>query len=234
MSNVKRNPLEIMRKTLPRVLNGGIHMIISVYEIPQNTQRKYTTLKRVVYHLYGGRRQRGAFQGFAPTINTRREIFNINKNKVKDSEDKYEIIGDAQFSPNSDFMGFSFILKGILIPFSNKLIDTICIADRDGSNVKILYDATGHLEVGKKFVENIKSWRRVNQAARITGNPQTLKQMGYFNEQQDDSHLIRKMRLMDLNHQDPPERLFDFGKRQIRSSKVSLKQLKKDILFLSK
>jgi len=98
MSNVKRNPLEIIRKNLPSVLNGSIHMIISVYEIPQNTKRKYTTIKRVVYHLYGGRRQRGAFMGFAPTINERREIFNINKNKVKDSQDKYEIIGDAMYS----------------------------------------------------------------------------------------------------------------------------------------
>ena len=104
------------------------------------------------------------------------------------------------------------------------------ITDRNGYNVKILYDATGHLDVGKKFVDNINSWRRQRQAARITGNPETLKQMGYFNpEENDDTHLIRKMRLMDLNHQEPPERLFDFGKNK----HLNLKQLKKDLKLLN-
>jgi len=215
MANVKRNPLEIIRKNLPSVLNGSIHMIISVYEIPQNTKRKYTTIKRVIYHLYGGRRQRGAFMGFAPTINERREIFNINKNKVKDSQDKYEIIGDAMYSNSADYMSFSFNIAKVLYRFNNKNIDTVCITNRNGDNVKILYDATGYLEVGKKFVENIKSWRRVNQAARITGNPNTIRQMGGFNvDENDDTHLIRKMRRMDLNYQEPPERLFDFGKKK--------------------
>jgi hypothetical protein len=200
-------------------------MIISVYEIPQNARRKYTTIKRVVYHLYGGRRQRGVFMGFAPTINERREIFNINKNRIKDSQDKYEIIGDAQFSTSSEYMSFSFNIAKVLNRFSNKNIDTVCITNNNGDNVKILYDATGHLEIGKKFVDNIKSWRRINQAARITGNPDTFVQVGHDFDKfdQDDSALIEKMRRMDLNYEEPPERLFDFGKK--KGSKVSSKQI---------
>ena len=228
MSNVKRNPLEIIRKNIPKILNGGIRMIISVYEIPQSS--RYTTTKRVVYHLYGG--QRRSFLGIQRFIYLTREIFNINKNKVKDNISKYEIIGDADTSNSENINTYRENQINDLLYFfenkniENKNIDTICTTNSERGNVKILYDATGHLEVGKRFVDNVNSWRRVNQAARITGNPQTLKQMGYFNKQKDDRHLIEKMRLMDLNHQEPPQRLFDFGKKV---SKVSLKQLKRDL-----
>jgi hypothetical protein len=209
---MKRNPLEILRKNLPRVLNGGIHMIVSVIEIPTGT--RYKTPKRVIYHLYGGQRQLGAFQGFAPTINERVEIFNINKNKERDSRAKYEIIGDTQFDrTSSKYLGFSFNIENVLRSFNNKLIDTVVIANPDGSNVKILYDATGHLEVAQRFINNTNSWRRQRLAAELTGNPETLRQMGYFNpEESDDRQLIEKLRRE--SYEEPPQRLFDFGKKK--------------------
>jgi len=209
---MKRNPLSLLRKNLPRVLNGGIHMIVSVIEIPTGT--RYKTPKRVIYHLYGGQRQLGAFQGFAPTINERVEIFNINKNKERDSRAKYEIIGDTQFDrTSSKYLGFSFNIENVLRSFNNKLIDTVVIANPDGSNVKILYDATGHLEVAQRFINNTNSWRRQRLAAELTGNPETLRQMGYFNtEEPDDRQLIEKLRRE--SYEEPPQRLFDFGKKK--------------------
>jgi len=215
MNKFNRNPLSLLRKYIPKVLKGYIHLIVSVLEIPTGT--RYKTIKRVVYHLDYRVLKATGFQDYK-YINIFREIFPINKNKVKDSEVKYEIIGDIEIGKNSQYVASSTSINfsNIINLFNGKNIDTIVITDADGNKPEILYDATGYLNVGKKFVDNINSWRRQRQAARLTGNPETLRQMGYFQEQPpgNDRHLIDKMRRMDLNYQEPPERLFDFGKNK--------------------
>jgi len=208
---MRKNPLSLLRKYIPMVLRGSIHMIVSVLEIPTGT--RYKTPKRVVYHLDYYVLKATGFQDYN-YVNVVREIFPINRDPLKDSEAKYEIIGDIGIGGNSQYVtdATSINLDKIIRLFIRKNIDTIVITDRNGDNVKILYDATGYLEVGKRFLENTNSWRRQRLAAELTGNPETLRQMGYFEEQPgDDRKLIEKLRRE--SYEEPPQRIFDFGKR---------------------
>ena len=216
MSNkiIERNPFQILRKNIPKVLNNTIHMIISVYEIPIGT--RYKTPKRVVYHLNFTRLKATGFQDYK-YIQVSRETFPINKNPVKDRQAKYEIVGDFEIGRKGEKVYESTnplnIIKNVFI---KKNIDTIVITDRYGDKPEILYDATGYHDIWKKYINNLKSWRLQRQASMITGDPNTLHQMGYFNvNENDDRHLIEKMHLMDINYQEPPQRLFDFGKRKL-------------------
>ena len=212
-----KKPLQILHENLPKVLANSHSMIISVIEIPENVNnRRFKVPQRVCYYL-----------NYRPThhqlrcIYRRYEIFKINK---KNPDEKYEVIGDFltnRFTtyPATECNTMADNNKSIneTIKFFGRkdYIDTICLVlNPEHEKIELLYDRTGHLDVGKEFLEKMKKWRRIHVAAELTGNPKTIKQTGGFDlHENDDRELIEKMHQMDLNHTEPPERLFDFGKK---------------------
>ena len=227
---MKRHPLEILRKKLPGVLNGHSLILVSVIE-PNPRARGSKKLYRVMYYIYG----------FTSRIDNRNYIVykyvpfeivnNTQQNPNLQEEAKYKIIGDASeilvrraTIPNE----WSETISRTLQVFNTKNIDTICITDPNGSNVKILYDATGHLEVANRFKNKAEYWIGRRHLAQQIYHPQRLKQAGYFDNPElvdlldSDRDRLAKLRLED-QHVYPS--IFNFGK---------LKSLKRDLLKIKK
>jgi hypothetical protein len=81
------NPLSIIRKNLPKVLNNKYSMIVSFIGTPDDfyirgIRQKFRTPKLVCYYIYNNNNN---------YINIKREIYKINK---KNPDEKYEIVGD--------------------------------------------------------------------------------------------------------------------------------------------
>jgi hypothetical protein len=163
-------------------------MIISVIEIPNDFSRrgigkKYTTPKLVCYYIHN----RNNF------LKIKREVYNINK---RTPYEKYEIVGDfsvaneipvhksVRIIPGDKGDENYFIVELLKsLEYKIHLIDTICIIKNpDHEEIDILYDRTGSLNVAKRWYEIHKSWMRLKNQAKFEGNPERLKEQGYFNE----------------------------------------------------
>ena len=79
----------------------------------------------------------------------------------------------------------NYFIVALLIFLEQKItmIDTICIVKNpDHEEIDILYDRTGSLNVAKRWYEIHKSWMDLKKQVQIEGNPERLKEQGYFNE----------------------------------------------------
>jgi hypothetical protein len=183
------NPLSIIRKNLPKVLNNTHSMIVSFIGTPddyyiRSKRQKIKTPKLVCYYIYNNIKDN--------FIDIKREIYNINKKKP---DEKYEIVGD--FSVVDQLYNYKglriiqgdksreneYIAKLLIFLDQNiTMIDTICIIKNpDHEEIDILYD-TGYLNVAKRWLEIHKSWMDLKKQAQFEGNPERLKAQGYFNE----------------------------------------------------
>ena len=238
-----KNPYKILRTQMPLVLNGSNNLIVSIISpvikhgnlgtsssVPNKFNRNCYYVFR---HINNVTQQ--------PEIRIRYMEFLIKKGKKHDN-DKYEIIGDfLGHDPDAFIPGsigaqirFDFIERIIKFFVGLRDIDTICITNNSNDNVKLLYDATGHRELGYKWKENVDYWKRQRIAGKLTSHPNVIKQQGKFDmyePEQDDRELINKMHRMQLNEPAQPAYTFEFGKRKF---KRNIKDLKRDLKSILK
>ena len=238
-----KNPLEILRKKLPFVINGKSNLIISIIE-PINLKAKTVKYNRTCYYIF--KYIYTAFNGVHyPRIKITKMSFPIKKRKYPD-QIKYEIVGDfvgkehdAEYIAvyNIDrnrFDPINYNSNTLVLNFFNEknVIDTICITNNpENNNVKLLYDATGHHELGYKWKENTDYWKRIRIAAKLTEHPNVIKEqdIDMFEPEPDDRKLINKMHRMQLNEPAQPMYTFEHSTFEFGKRKLSLKRLKLDL-----
>jgi len=229
MSYEKLNPINLLKKYLSRLSEFSI--IVSTIQVPNTnwTGGETKDNKRVCYYIHESDVRE------IPMVYIRAEIFPIT-----DEQNKYDVIGYFVEEPSinvtiSRYTKYNNRKKfpvNALKYFDERhsLIDTICIVkNTDLDEIKLIYDRTGYGNIAQQFMDKYRHWSRIKLASRITGNPEALKQMGYFEpqEDQDDRKLIEKLRA-EKYEPPPPGGPFSFGKR----NNFTLRKLNMDIKYI--
>ena len=189
-------------------IENGIALMAQNFSIPElNSDRwKYSLITEARYISR-------LAPNYKTSVNTPASIKKIIKSF--DFEDPANPIYNDNFPPNSLF------------------IDTICITDPVGQNPEIVYDRTGHLEVGQKYKQQAQKWIGKRQLAERLFDPQFLHQRGYFDLTGNPDLVYPDSEFQSLERlrEEPyyPDTLFEFGSgrgAEIRYLKriLSLKQ----------
>ena len=107
-------------------------------------------------------------------------------------------------------------------PYNYLFIDTICITDSVGKNPEIVYDRTGHIDLGKKYKQKSQYWSGERKLAQRIFEPRFLQERGYFDPNGNTDLVypdIEVERLNSLRQESDPYysgSLFDFGRRRKR------------------
>jgi hypothetical protein len=140
--------LQVLRKNLPYSPNS---MIISTI-VNKSTRRCY-----YLENVYMGPLFKDAWI-------VRQEDYKITKNN------KYGIVGDFE-AEEMEYVGTFTQIKGLISFFDSIKIDTICINNK---KIRLLYDATGHINIGQKWLDIYKYWVNLRKQAEIEGHPDNL------------------------------------------------------------
>ena len=238
-----RNPLEILRKKLPSVINGDHNLIVSIISFTKSKKNYNRSCYYIFKQFHFNRHQ----------IRITKLDFPIKKNSKYQDEIKYETVGDflgndpkAQLNTTYDIKRSHYdpinenCISKVLNFFNYKIsinenIDTICITKNPENDVKILYDATGYRDVMDRFATKIKKTKRTREMAEWMGKPkfQNFQENNEPDEpdEPDDRELINKMHRMQLNEPAQPVYTFEFGKQKksLTLKKLKLKKLKLDL-----
>jgi hypothetical protein len=145
--------LQVLRKNLPL---GKHSMIISTI-VNEIVESKSTRRCYYVENIYMGPLFKNAW------IIRREDYKNTKSNK-------YEIVGDFEVE-DLTYVGTFTQITGVLSFFDSIKIDTICI---NCEKIQILYDATGHINIGQKWLGIYKYWVNIKKQAEIEGHPDNL------------------------------------------------------------
>jgi hypothetical protein len=143
--------LQVLCKNFPHVLNGKYSMIISKIV---NVHSKSTRSCYYLSDINGG-------------LVVHRGVYKITKNN------KYEIVGDFE-AEDLIYLGKVLTCKSLLLFFDKIKIDTICVKCVNCEKIQILYDATGHLNIGQKWLGIYKYWVNIKKQAELEGHPDNL------------------------------------------------------------
>jgi len=248
---MKKNPLYFLRKYLPSVSRGEKIIIMSVLN-------RVNKPVRIMYymsftdHIDGQYIPNGVAlmrQNFSiPELNSKNDPV---LNKVSLDKQKYSLITNAgyisrlvpYYKTTLTMSSIKKIIKNFdyedpnnplynnpKYPYNYLYIDTICITDSVGKNPEIVYDLSGHIDLGKEYKQKSQYWSEQRKLAERIYEPTFLQERGYFDPNGNvdlvypDSETERINRLREEPDPYYEGSLFDFGpRRKIRLRKIKNK-----------